>query len=117
MDNIKKIQVNGITYSIYDGHAHQLLNESSKKIPIDLVETESGSIGLVNEDSSPIGTGIPTFIRADGFVLKQDGDSNQLFLAYQGQPIGKGIALPGANSASGEAGTGITSIEIELVDI
>ena len=42
MANIKKIQVNGVEYEVYDEAAHRLINRVRNEMPADLTENAQG---------------------------------------------------------------------------
>ena len=55
MANIKKIQVNGVEYEVYDEAAHRLINRVRNEMPADLTENAQGRIILIDENGNPIG--------------------------------------------------------------
>ena len=105
MANIKKIQVNGVEYEVYDEAAHRLINRVRNEMPADLTENAQGRIILIDENGNPIGEGVSVSAKVDDLILEQEGDENKLFLAYQGETIGEGVVLP----ATGGGGSSTTS--------
>ena len=101
MANIKKIQVNGVEYEVYDEAAHRLINRVRNEMPADLTENAQGRIILIDENGNPIGEGVSVSAKVDDLILEQEGDENKLFLAYQGETIGEGVVLPATGGGGG----------------
>lgn len=101
MANIKKIQVNGVEYEVYDEDAHRVISRTRDEMPSDLVENAQGRIVLVDKNGNTVGEGVAVSAKIDGLTLEQDGDENKLFLSYQGEIIGDGVVLPASGSGSG----------------
>lgn len=112
MPNIKKIQVNGIEYEVYDEAAHRLINKVEGKMPADLFENAQGRIVLVDESGNPIGEGASVSTKIDDLILEREGDENKLYLAYQGEIIGGGVILP----ATGGGGGGSSTSTVRLMN-
>lgn len=67
MDNIKKIRVSGVDYSVYDEQAHDEINSIDASIPAGLTEnSEEKKIYLVNKNGENIGEGVSALAGADG---------------------------------------------------
>lgn len=109
MANIKKIQVNGVEYEVYDEAAHRLINRVRNEMPADLTENAQGRIILIDENGNPIGEGVSVSAKVDDLILEQEGDENKLFLAYQGETIGKGVVLP-ATGGGGSTNSAVMTV-------
>ena len=65
MANIKKIQVNGIEYEVYDEAAHKQINRVRNEMPADLMENAQGRVFLIDENGNPIGEGVSVSAKAE----------------------------------------------------
>lgn len=101
MANIRKIEVDGIEYSIYDESAHSQIDKLKGEIPFDLIENSEGRVLLVDKAGNPIGEGVSVSAKIDDLILEQEGDENKLFLSYQGETIGNGVVLPATGGGGG----------------
>lgn len=108
MATIKKIEVNGIEYSIYDESAHSQIDRLKGEVPFDLIENSEGRVLLVDKAGNPIGEGVSVSAKVDDLILEQEGDENKLFLSYQGETIGDGVVLP----ATGGGGSATSVVRV-----
>lgn len=53
--------------------------------------------------------------KIDDLILKQEGDENKLFLAYQGETIGEGVVLPATGGGLNITDDGSGNVTIETV--